>query len=67
MKACTRCGDRHTFAEHQKGKTLTCTEVKAFWSDISRRHKEIFDHYAKIRIRKDGQVICMICQETLDL
>lgn len=66
MKACTKCGEWHTRAEEHMGKALSCTQVKEYWSGVSLRHKEICGHYAQIRIRKNGQIICMTCMQDLD-
>ena len=66
MKACTKCGNWHTNAEKSVGTYLSCTEVKAYWAGVSLRHKKEHGHYAQVRIRKDGQAICLKCRIDLD-
>ncbi len=65
MKACTRCGVIHTDAEKNLGRYLSCTEVKDYWAEVSKRHKEDSGHYAQVRIKKDGNTICLKCGEDL--
>ncbi len=65
MQACTRCGVWHTDAEKYAGHYLSCSEVKAYWGEVALRHKEAAGHVAQIRIRKDGRVVCMKCNQDL--
>ncbi|MCG8638704.1 MAG: hypothetical protein MI862_03160 [Desulfobacterales bacterium] len=66
MKACTKCGNWHTTAEKKRGAYLSCTEVKSYWSAVGQRHKEDHGHFARIRIRKDGRVVCLKCMQDLE-
>ena len=66
MQACTRCGHWHTDAEKHMGRYLSCTEAKAFWSDLKRRHMEQAGHMAMIKISSDGRVRCVKCNQELN-
>lgn len=65
MRACTRCGEWHLEAEKNEGRYLSCTEVKEYWGKVRARHREKTGHVAQIRIRKDGRVVCMKCNQEL--
>jgi uncharacterized CHY-type Zn-finger protein len=65
MIACTRCGHWHTEAERVEEKTLSCTEVKQFWSRIKNEHKELHGHMAQITTDESGATICFKCKKRL--
>lgn len=65
MIACTRCGHWHTDAESILEKSLSCTEVKHFWSKVKREHMDRTGHLAQIATNEDGDVICFKCKEKL--
>lgn len=65
MKACTRCGIWHTNPEQQNGRSMSCTEVKLYWSDLKRRHEDQTGHLAMIRITRDGKIVCLKCGQVI--
>ena len=65
MKACTRCGMWHTWPEELNGYSMSCTDVKRYWSDMKRRHQDATGHLAMIKITKDGRIVCIKCGQAL--
>ena len=65
MQACIRCGNWHKDAEHHVGRYLSCTEVKAYWSDLKRRHREETGHLAMLKMTGDGRIVCIKCGRDL--
>jgi len=65
MKACTRCGAKHTDVEETLGRHLSCTEVKEYWAEIRKTHIETWGHPARIVKDEDDNYICAQCRRKL--
>lgn len=65
MIACTRCGHWHTDAERSLEKSLSCTEVKQYWSRLKNEHNELYGHLAQITTDESGKPVCFKCGREL--
>ena len=65
MIACTKCGHRHTDAEENTGKRLSCTEVKRYWARIKYEHERSYGHLAQVTNDLAGNWICYKCKRVL--
>lgn len=66
MIACTRCGHWHTDAERASNRTLSCTEVKQYWSRIRTEHNALYGHLAQIGTDESGALVCFKCKRLLE-
>jgi hypothetical protein len=65
MIACTRCGRWHLDPEKVKGKRLSCTDVRRYWSKIRAEHMRLKGHAAQITTDESGNWICLKCNDRL--
>jgi hypothetical protein len=61
MIGCTRCGRWHADAEKKKGRKLSCTDVKQYWTEVRDKHQRSTGHTAQITTDENGDWICLKC------